>query len=568
MNDAFPPMIGKYKVQGIIAKGGMGVVYKAIHPSLKRFVVIKKMTARGHAGDAGRFKKEAQLLLDLQSPYIVHLFDYFTEAGFRYMVEELVDGTALDALIKRQTSLPVPVAMLVMQDACYALKYAHSKGIVHRDIKPGNILLSKRGEIKLADFGIASDHAEGGTAASGAAGAKFAGTNTVTTGDLTQSGVALGTPAYMPPEQFEDSASVDHRADIYALGIMLYEMVTGTKPYPGTLSLDTLKVIKKGKYISPRKIDKNVPKEVCRLIHKMTRPKAKSRYQSIDAVLRQVKKYLRHYDTHELRVQLAKSVLASKLYEFSPEALAQKDKLRRIIRRVCLGVFAAAVVFAGLWYSGFIHKFLLKKWYTEVCVEMQMPRSLLENMDLPARAFFFENDGNDIPEVSGSRRIFTEQGKAFYEKLIFWSPRVVTERPAAKNKTYSARPVYLRKGDYRVKVVVGPYVWWKSFTAGDENVFMSCDFLKNAKRKLTINAIAYDRSLGTQIENAQFKVLYKNKWQLLEELPLELLESGTVWKIRVEADGYKMEEFSLLIDWYQDALMISSELTKEEHKPE
>ena len=81
MSDEFPPMIGKYKVQGIIAKGGMGVVYKAIHPSLKRYVVIKKMTARGHAGDAGRFKREAQLLLDLQSPYIVHLFDYFTEGS-------------------------------------------------------------------------------------------------------------------------------------------------------------------------------------------------------------------------------------------------------------------------------------------------------------------------------------------------------------------------------------------------------------------------------------------------------------------------------------------------------
>ncbi len=563
MSDDFPPMIGKYKVQGIIAKGGMGVVYKAVHPSLKRFVVIKKMTARGHAGDAGRFKKEAQLLLDLQSPYIVHLFDYFTEAGFRYMVEELVDGTALDALIKRQTSLPVPVAMLVMQDACYALKYAHSKGIVHRDIKPGNILLSKRGEIKLADFGIASDHAEGASA--GAAAAKFTGTNTVTTGDLTQSGVALGTPAYMPPEQFEDSARVDHRADIYALGIMLYEMVTGTKPYPGTLSLDTLKVIKKGKYISPRKIDKNVPKEVCRLIHKMTRPKAKSRYQSIDAVLRQVKKFLRHYDTHELRVQLAKSVLATKLYDYSPEALVQKDKLRRLIRRVCLGVFAAAVVFAGLWYSCFIHKFLLKKWYTEVCVEMQMPRSLLENMDLPARAFFFENDGADIPEVNGSRRIFTEQGKAFYEKLIFWSPRVVAERPAAKNKTYSARPVYLKKGNYRVKVVIGPYVWWKSFTAGDENVFMSCDFLKNKKRNLSIQTFASDRADGSDLTAiSQFKIFYKNKWQPLEDLPLESLESGTVWKIRAEAEGYKGEEFSLLIDWYQDSLVISAELEKEE----
>ena len=564
MSDQFPPMIGKYKVLGIIAKGGMGVVYKALHPSLKRYVVIKKMTARGHAGDAGRFKREAQLLLDLQSPYIVHLFDYFTEAGYRYMVEELVDGTALDALIKRQTSLPVPIAMLVMQDACYALKYAHSKGIVHRDIKPGNILLSKRGEIKLADFGIASDHAEGGAAGAGGAAKLAESSTTVTGGDLTQSGVALGTPAYMPPEQFEDSARVDHRADIYALGIMLYEMVTGTKPYPGSMSLDTLKVIKKGKYISPRKIDKSVPKEVCRLIHKMTRPKAKRRYQSIDAVLRQVKKYLRHYDTHELRVQLAKSVVAGKLYEFSADALAPKDRLRRIIKRLCLGIAAAAALFAGLWYCGFIHKTVLSKWYTEVDVEIQMPRSLLENMDLPARAFFYENDGADIPEVSGSRRTFTEQGKAFYEKVFFWSPRLRVERPASKNKTYSVRPVFLKRGHYRVKVVVGPYVWWKSFTCGEEPCLIDCDFLKNAKRKLSVSALAYDRSSGNQLEDAQFKILYKNKWQPLEDLPVESLESGTVWKIRAEAEGYKSEEFSLLIDWYQDALMISSELSRED----
>ena len=548
MSDEFPPMIGKYKVLGIIAKGGMGVVYKAIHPSLKRYVVIKKMTARGHAGDAGRFKKEAQLLLDLQSPYIVHLFDYFTEGGFRYMVEELVDGTALDALIKKQTSLPCPIAMLLMQDACYALKYAHSKGIVHRDIKPGNILLSKRGEIKLADFGIASDHASG-TGDEGS--------------DKTQTGVALGTPAYMPPEQFEDSARVDHRADIYALGIMLYEMVTGTKPYPGTLSLETLAVIKKGRYISPNKIDKTVPKEICRLIQKMIRPKAKARYQSIDAVLRQVKKYLRHYDTHELRVQLAKSVVTTKQYTFAPEALAQKDRVRRIVRRIITGAAAAAIIFAGLWYSGFIHRTVLSKWYSLVSVEVEMPRALSENLDLPARAFFFENDGDKIPEVSGTHRIFTEQGKAFYEKMMFWTKgtKLESSRPASKNKTYTMRPVFLKKGSYRIKVVVGPYVWWKSFSVGEEDVDIACDFLKNTKRKLTIKTFATDSATGADItENTQFKILYKNKWVPISEIEENSFESGTVWKIKAESEGYKSEDFSLLIDWYQDELIISSEL--------
>ena len=552
MSDEFPPMIGKYKVLGIIAKGGMGVVYKAIHPSLKRYVVIKKMTARGHAGDAGRFKKEAQLLLDLQSPYIVHLFDYFTEGGYRYMVEELVDGTALDALIKKQNSLPCPIAMLVMQDACYALKYAHSKGIVHRDIKPGNILLSKRGEIKLADFGIASDHAAGaGDADEGS--------------DKTQTGVALGTPAYMPPEQFEDSARVDHRADIYALGIMLYEMVTGTKPYPGTLSLETLAVIKKGRYINPRKIDKNVPKDICRLIHKMIRPKAKARYQSIDAVLRQVKKYLRHYDTHELRVQLAKSVVTAKQYSFAQDALSQKDRGRRIVKHVVYSVAAAAVIFAGLWYSGFIHMTVLSKLYSQVSIEVEMPRALSENLDLPARAFFFENDGDKIPEVGGTHRTFSEQGTAFYEKIMFWSSkkRLIASRPASRNKTYSMRPVYLKKGSYRVKVVVGPYVWWKSFSVVDDDVDITCDFLKNTKRNLTIKTFAADSVTGADItEETEFKIFYKNKWIPLTEIEEGSLESGTVWKIRSECEGYSGEEFSLLIDWYQDELIISSELSQ------
>ena len=542
MSDDFPQMIGKYKILGIIAKGGMGIVYKAIHPSLKRYVIIKKLTARGKSGNAERFKKEAQILLDLQSPYIVHLFDYFTEAGYRYMVEELVDGLALDNLIKKQTSLPCPIAMLFMQDACFALKYAHSKDIVHRDIKPGNILISKRGEIKLADFGIASDNEE-------------------KENNLTQTGVALGTPAYMPPEQFEDSANVDNRADIYALGIMLYEMVTGTKPYPGTFSLETLNTIKKGKYISPRKIDKTIPKKIAKLINKMIKPKAKNRYQNIDSVLKEVKKYLKHYDTHELRVQIAKAVLAKNTYEF--KNLEPKDKIKQRIKIISISAISAILLFVSAWKVGLIHKTILSPWYTQVKIEMQMPKSLSTNMDLPIKVFFFENDGNEIPEVNGSERTFFVKGSRFIDKIIPSNEELEVSRPAAKNKTYTINTVYIKPGDYRAKVVVGPYVWWKSFSVTDKNETLECDFLKNMIRSIKIRPSAFDAKTGNEITTQTiFSVLINNEWKPLDTINLEELKSGTVWKIKAESEGYTEEVFSLLIDWFQDEIFVSASLSK------
>ena len=542
MSDEFPQMIGKYKILGIIAKGGMGIVYKAIHPSLKRYVIIKKLTARGKSGNAERFKKEAQILLDLQSPYIVHLFDYFTEAGYRYMVEELVDGLALDNLIKKQTSLPCPIAMLFMQDACFALKYAHSKDIVHRDIKPGNILISKRGEIKLADFGIASDSEE-------------------KENNLTQTGVALGTPAYMPPEQFEDSANVDNRADIYALGIMLYEMVTGTKPYPGTFSLETLNTIKKGKYISPRKIDKTIPTKIAKLINKMIKPKAKNRYQNIDSVLKEVKKYLKHYDTHELRVQIAKAVLAKNTYEF--KNLEPKDKIKQRIKIISISAISAILLFVSSWKVGLIHKTILSPWYTQVKIEMQMPKSLSTNMDLPIKVFFFENDGNEIPEVNGSERTFFVKGSRFIDKIIPSNEELEVSRPAAKNKTYTINTVYIKPGDYRAKVVVGPYVWWKSFSVTDKNETLECDFLKNMIRSIKIRPSAFDAKTGNEITTQTiFSVLINNEWKPLDTINLEELKSGTVWKIKAESEGYSEEIFSLLIDWFQDEIFVSASLSK------
>ncbi len=534
MAEQIPEVIGKYKVSGIIAKGGMGVVYKAEHPSLKRQVVIKKMTARKNATNIERFKREAQILLDLQCPNIVHLFDYFQEGSYRYMVEELVDGLALDKLLRKQTILSPQVALLILQDCCFALKYAHSKDIVHRDIKPGNILISKRAEIKLADFGIATDTEKGD--------------------DITQSGVALGTPAYMPPEQFENSANVDQRADIYALGIMLYEMVTGTKPYAGTLSVENLNTIKKGKYIHPRKIDKTIPWVVCRLIKKMLKPKASHRFQSINPILKKAKSYLKHYDVHAIRVQLARMIISTK--PIKEEPFVRKDLKQRKIALICSSVAAFLILFAFSWTHGWIHKTILSKLYFPVAVEMEMPGTSAEGSSLPASVFFYENDGKKIPNA-----IDVLNGKTCQRTFKSLDEKTKNQR----NKKYKSSPAYLREGKYRAKVVIGPYIFWKSFEVKDKGLNIKYDFLKNMKRNVKVTPHAYNSKTGEEITSKTevYILNEKNAWILLEDFPSEKLVGGSVYQFRFVSSGFSSEQFGLKLDWFQDELFISANLTPE-----
>ncbi len=533
-----PESIGKYKVIEMIAKGGMGAIYKAIHPSLKKQIVIKKMTLRGDSLAKDRFKKEAQILLDMQSPYIVHMFDYFTEGAYRYIAEEFVDGIALDKLIKKQISLPPQIAMLIMQDCLYALKFAHSKGVVHRDIKPGNILISKRAEIKLADFGIASDESEQDET-------------------KTKTGVMLGTPAYMPPEQFENSSAVDQRADIYALGVMLYEMLLGTKPYPSDMSEETFLKIRRMKYTHPRKLDKTIPKSICRLIHKMLQPKAKRRFQSVQPIIKAVKKYLKHYDTHAVRVELAKMVISPKTLEVKPFP-EKKNIWKTLLASVVLCGIGAAAGF-WLWTNGYIHHFILRKWYTPVMVEMKMPSTTAPASDIKARAVFFSM-GEKINQLEDSERIFAEGNAGV--KLPF-ARSVSSERPAGRTKTYSTKPVYLRHGKYRIKIVVGSYVWWQTFDVDKSEKILTADFLRGESRPIRFKASANDCDTGKDItDRTQFTVLYGGSWVPLSKVPKDKFYSANVWKFKASSEGYKDEIFSLLIDWYQDTVFVRADLEK------
>ena len=140
---------------------------------------------------------------------------------------------------------------------------------------------------------------------------------------MTQQGSALGTPAYMPPEQFSDSKTVDQRADIYSLGIMLYEMVVGKKPFPGNFSPETLAQIHKGKYESPKKLDKNIDPTILRLIRKMIQPNPKRRFQNVDKIIKICNKYLDKYDCDQLRSILTQELIKEKAFE-EPEIKVKK----------------------------------------------------------------------------------------------------------------------------------------------------------------------------------------------------------------------------------------------------
>ncbi len=206
---AFPQL----EILELIGQGGMGAVFKARQPKLDRIVALKILPMRlaRESSFAERFEREGRLLARLNHPNIVGVYDFGQTDGLYYLIMEYVDGVNLRQAFASARFTPQQ-ALSVIPKICEALQFAHDEGVLHRDIKPENILLDTKGRVKIADFGIA----------------KFAGVDDKT--GLTATGATIGTPHYMAPEQIERPADVDHRADIFSLGVVFYEMLTGELP--------------------------------------------------------------------------------------------------------------------------------------------------------------------------------------------------------------------------------------------------------------------------------------------------------------------------------------------------
>ena len=224
--------LGPYEILGLLGAGGMGEVYRARDPRLNREVALKVL-APAFAGDAermARFEREAQLLASLNHPNIASLYGLEESGGVRALVMELVEGPTLAG------PLPIEEAIPIARQIVEALEYAHDRGIIHRDLKPANVKLTPEGNVKLLDFGLAKaldDSPDGAGLSPNSPTLSLA---------ATRAGVILGTAAYMSPEQAKGKP-VDRRADIWAFGVVLCEMLTGKRLYGGDNAPETLAAV-------------------------------------------------------------------------------------------------------------------------------------------------------------------------------------------------------------------------------------------------------------------------------------------------------------------------------------
>jgi serine/threonine protein kinase len=300
----------------LLGMGGMGMVYKARQPRLDRLVALKILPVESSLGPsfAERFEREAKALARLNHPGIVTLHDFGQTAEYYYFIMEYVDGMNLRRLLQTQTLEPRQALELVAQ-ICTALQFAHDEKIVHRDIKPENILLTKKGQVKIADFGLA----------------KLLGNAPDTA--LTMSQAAMGTMNYMAPEQRQNAQSVDHRADIYSLGVVFYEMLTGEVPM--------------GRFEAPSKkvrVDVRLDEVVLRALES----EPARRYQQVS----EVKTGVETITSTLPQDKNAPGAPAASNAPLSPGLASQVRKTTTILVLACLLGACAGLVPGGISYTG------------------------------------------------------------------------------------------------------------------------------------------------------------------------------------------------------------------------
>jgi serine/threonine protein kinase len=266
---------GDYESLEEIAQGGMGVIYKARQKSLNRTVAVKMVAGVERANDSAvrRFRAEAEVVAQLQHPGIVSIYEVGQHEGQPYFSMEYVAGTSL-AELARKNPLPAREVAEYIRQSAEAVEYAHGHGVLHRDLKPSNLLLDTTGRVRITDFGLAK--------------LGDSGTHLTTTGEV------LGTPSYMPPEQ---AAGRNHEigpsSDVYGLGAVLYELLTGRAPHRAATAVETLRQVQDIDPVPPRRLNPAVPRDLETIALKCLQKRTIDRYASAADLAADLGRYLR-----------------------------------------------------------------------------------------------------------------------------------------------------------------------------------------------------------------------------------------------------------------------------------
>ncbi|HMA99785.1 MAG TPA: serine/threonine-protein kinase, partial [Spirochaetota bacterium] len=473
---------------------------------------------------------------------IVKVYDHFSDQGNEYIVMEYIDGLTLEQLLKRKRKLTNAAAVYIGKSISKALHFAHCRGVVHRDVKPANILVGRDGSIKLTDFGIA-------------AAAKDQAAN------ITRKGVAMGTPSYMAPEQFRDVHTVDKRADIYALGIMLYEMVTGSLPYRVTDIDKGYAQVCSACIVSPSRAHNNIDRVLSKIIKKAVRKNRYKRFQSAAFILNRLEKRMSKYFAANDTAADLKKHLAAYVFGTGKDIGSQHYRLagvKKIFTR--RKIVYAAVIILTLFFISMVYDQLRKHKY----FLSKSKGGLIVRLALAADKYSITNEKNNPKAV-----LYNKSNRQYniFRRISFRKD----EDKKAGNITFASARMFIPACNYRLKLYFDNRQYIKDFFLKPEaeqtgaGLPEQCINLKCAVRikiPLRVSFNIKDAVSHAKID-PDIYIYYDNdwmRWSFYSRWHAEKIVSGREYSFKLTDRHYYRKYFQLKVAPDRRKLVISAEM--------